>query len=332
MKKRVLYIICFLLVCSLLGCNAYNTQKNKNLKDKKITEEANRKAEPTKKKIALVMKTLTNPFFVDMEKGARRAEKELGIDLIVKTGAQETSIDHQISIVEELISLKADAIVIAPGSSSELIPVLKKAQDAKIQIVNVDDKLNSEFCEKIGLKAVPFVSVDNEEAAYLSAMYISSLINNPTEVAILEGIRTTSNSEKRKNGALRAFKENKNINVTAVETANWKIDEAFKVTARIIKNNPKIGGIFCANDMMALGASEYLQSIGRKDVKISGFDALEEVEKEIGKGNIMVTVDQQAELQGYTGVKYALSLIKGENIPSVTIIPVKLIDKKEIKE
>jgi len=331
-KKRIVYIIYFILACSLLGCNAYNAGKNDISKDKKITEEINKTSGGAKKKIALVMKTLTNPFFIDMEKGARRAEKELGINLIVKTGAQETSIGQQISIVEELINLKVDAIVIAPGSSTELIPVLKKAQDAKIQIVNVDDKLNTGFCEKIGLKDVPLVSVDNEEAAYQSAKYISNLISSPTEAAILEGIRTAANSENRKNGALRAFKENKNITVTAVETANWKIDEAFKITSRIIKKNPKIGAIFCANDMMALGASEYVHSIGRKDIKIAGFDALEEVKKEIEKGNIMVTVDQQAELQGYTGVKYALRLIKGESVPNKTIIPIRLIDKKKIKE
>jgi len=41
------------------------------------------------KKIGLVMKTLTNPFFIEMEKGARRAEKELGVELQVKTAAQD---------------------------------------------------------------------------------------------------------------------------------------------------------------------------------------------------------------------------------------------------
>jgi ribose transport system substrate-binding protein len=333
LRKKIICIMCFLLVYSLLGCNFYSVKKNVKSGDeeKKTREEINKSSQPSMKTIALVMKTLTNPFFIDMEKGARKAEKEFGINLIVKTGAQETSIEQQIRIVEELINLKVDGIVIAPGSSTDLIPVLKKAQDAKIAIINVDDKLNSAMCKKIGLKDVPFVSVNNKQAAYLSAKYISDLINKPTEVALLEGIRTTSNSETRKEGALKAFKENKNIEVVAVETANWKIDEAFDVTSRIIKNNPNIGAIFCANDMMALGANEYIQSIGRKDIKVAGFDALEEVKEEIRKGTILVTVDQQAELQGYTGVKYVLSLINGNSIPIETIIPIKLIDKNEIK-
>jgi ribose transport system substrate-binding protein len=89
-------------------------------------------APPAQYQIGLIMKTLTNPFFIEMEKGARRAQSELGVELVVKTGAQETSIEQQIAIVEEMITAGMDAIVIAPGSSTELIPVLKKAQDAGI--------------------------------------------------------------------------------------------------------------------------------------------------------------------------------------------------------
>ena len=72
------------------------------------------------KTVSLIMKTLTNPFFIEMEKGARRAEKELGIRLLVKTGAKETSIDQQIAIVEDMIRQRISAIVIAPGSSTDL--------------------------------------------------------------------------------------------------------------------------------------------------------------------------------------------------------------------
>src|SRR5213083_564059 len=53
-------------------------------------------------RIALVMKTLTSPFFVEMEKGARRAEAELGVELLVKTAAQETSIEQQIAIIDQV--------------------------------------------------------------------------------------------------------------------------------------------------------------------------------------------------------------------------------------
>lgn len=97
-----------------------------------------------RKRVGLVMKTLTNPFFVEMEKGARRAEKEFGIDLQVKTAAQETSIEQQIQIVDDMIAAKLDAIVIAPGDSQRLVPVLKKAVDSGMKVVNIDNRLDPE--------------------------------------------------------------------------------------------------------------------------------------------------------------------------------------------
>lgn len=108
-----------------------------------------------------------------MEQGARKAEQELGIELIVKTGAQETSIEQQIVIVEQLISDKVDAIVIAPAGSAELIPVLKRAQDSGIVVVNLDNKLDDEAMKREGLNNVPFIGVDNLQGAYLSAQYIA---------------------------------------------------------------------------------------------------------------------------------------------------------------
>jgi len=284
-----------------------------------------------KKNIALVMKTLTNPFFIEMEKGARKAANEVGVNLIVKTGAQETSISQQIAIIEDLIRDKVDGIVIAPASSTELIPVLKKAQDAKIPIVNIDNQLDGEVCRKIGLVNVPFISVNNEQGAYLSAQYISNKIHTPTEVAILEGITSAKNAQDRRNGALRAFKENPNITVVAIETANWKIDEAYTVTQNLYKKNPNLGAFFCANDMMALGTVKYLSESGKAGVLVAAYDALDEAKGAIKNGKLAVTIDQQADVQGYLGVKFAVQKVNGESVPLETLVEVKVIDPGNVK-
>jgi ribose transport system substrate-binding protein len=204
--------------------------------------------------VALVMKTLTNPFFQAMEKGGRQAEQDFDIDLAVKTAAEETSIQQQIDIVEQLVLHgKVSAIVIAPEDSVQLIPALKTAQDKGIKIVNIDKKLDPKFSKKFGLNLVPFISVDNEGAAYLSAKFIADKISNPTEVAILEGIPTAANAQARKAGAVRAFGENKNLKLVASQTAHWKVNEAYTVIASIYADHPDIKAIFCANDMMAMG-------------------------------------------------------------------------------
>ncbi|MFZ4626169.1 MAG: substrate-binding domain-containing protein, partial [Rhodoferax sp.] len=147
----------------------------------------------TKKQIGLVMKTLTNPFFVEMEKGARRAEKELGISLKVKTAAQETSIEQQIQLVEDLIAARVDAIVIAPGDSQRLVPALKKAVDAGIKIVNIDNRLDPETVKQAGMSPIAFVSVDNEAGGYKAGKFLANGVTVPTQAAILEGIRSADN-------------------------------------------------------------------------------------------------------------------------------------------
>ncbi|MZP28185.1 substrate-binding domain-containing protein [Heliobacterium undosum] len=333
LKRGIILALAFLLSLSLIGCGGPSNSGSKSLivQEKGQTQQAESDKATPKKKIALVMKTLTNPFFIEMEKGARRAENELGVNLIVKVGAKETSIEQQIAIVDELIREKVDAIVIAPGSSTELIPVLKKAQDAKIPIVNIDNRLNPKLSQEMGLVDVPFISVNNEQGAYLSAKAISDKINRPTEAIILEGIPGADNGEQRKRGALRAFKENANIRLVASETANWKIDEGHDVTAKLFERHPNIGAIFCANDMMALGAIQYLDKTGKKGVLIAGYDALDEAKKAIRAGKMQVTIDQQADLQGYRGIQYAYKAIQGEKNPLETMVDVKVIQAGNVE-
>ena len=179
------------------------------------------------RQIGLVMKTLTNPFFIEMEKGARRAEKELGVALIVKTAAQETSIEQQIQLVNDLIAAKVDAIVIAPGDSQSLVATLKKAANAGIKIVNIDNRLDPEALKQSGLGDIPFISVDNDAGAYKAGKFLVSTASGPTQAAILEGMRSADNARQRLEGAKRALAENKQVKLVASETANWKIDEAY---------------------------------------------------------------------------------------------------------
>lgn len=311
-RSLLLLVILGLVLFMVLGCRA----KTNPDKDQNVT---------VKPRVALVMKTLTNPFFVTMEKGARQAEKDFGVELIVKTGAQETSIEQQISIVEVLITDKVDAIVIAPAGSVELVPVLKKAVDAGIKVVNIDNKLDEAACKRVGLLGVPFISVDNEQGAYLSAKHIADKVSTPAEAMIFEGILTAKNAQDRASGAKRAFKEKPGITVVASQSANWKIDEAYELAKKLIPRYPRLKLLFCANDMMAIGAIQYLKEAGNSKVMVASFDNLEEVQTLLKDGSLKASVDQQADQQGYMGVETARKMILGEQVQETVLIPVKLI-------
>ena len=87
-----------------------------------------------KPKVALVMKSLANEFFLTMETGAKDYQKHNSsqFDLITNGIKDETDTASQIRIVEQMIVSKVDALVIAPADSKALVPVIKKAVDAGI--------------------------------------------------------------------------------------------------------------------------------------------------------------------------------------------------------
>ena len=326
---RLVAILFFSLVlsaCGDRGSPAVSTVVQAPTKESSVVP-----PQPERKRVALVMKTLTNPFFVEMEKGARRAEKDLGADLQVKTAAQETSIEQQIQIVEDMIAAKVDAIVIAPGDSQRLVPVLKKAIDAGIKVVNLDNRLDPDAVKQAGMPPVPFVSVDNEKAAYEAAKFLSSQFHGPTEAVILEGIRSADNARQRMEGAKRAFTENKSIKLIASESANWKIDEGYTVIQQIFAKHPNVKLVFAANDMMGLGVLKYLQESGKTDVKVASYDALPEAVAEVKAGRLAVTVDQQAAEQGFQGIALAMRLLKGDTVSEVLLIDTRLVTSETVK-
>jgi ribose transport system substrate-binding protein len=260
-----------------------------------------------------------------MEKGARKAEKDLGIRLLVKTAAQETSIEQQIQLVNDLIAAKVDAIVIAPGDSQSLVPILKKAADAGIKVVNIDNRLDPAALQQAGLGSIPFVSVDNDAGAYMAGKFLADRATAPSKAVILEGIRSADNARQRMEGAKRALKENKNVQLVASETANWKIDEAYAVSKALLRKHPDVRLLFAANDMMAMGAVKYLQETGNTTVQVVGYDALAEAIAEVRSGRMLATVDQQAAEQGYQGVALALQLIQGKSVSATTLVETRLV-------
>ena len=329
--KLIRLISCTALSLSLFGCGQSSGPSINSVATPAQPASAPATLVAAPRAIGLVMKTLTNPFFIEMEKGARRAEKDLGIALTVKTAAQETSIEQQIQLVNDLIAAKVEAIVIAPGDSLSLIPALKKAADAGIKIINIDNRLDPDALKQIGLSGVPFLGVDNEAGAYKAGQFLASKISTPTQAVILEGIRSADNARQRMEGAHRALSENKQVKLVASETANWKIDEAYAVSKALFTKHPDVKLLFAANDMMALGASKYLQESGKLNVKVVGFDALSEALTEIKAGRIAATIDQQAAEQGYQGVAMALRLVTGESVSPVTLIETRLITAADLK-
>ena len=311
-KNRIFaLVISIITICSLTGFTS-----------------ASKVAPKKSYKIGLVMKTLSNPFFVSMANGAKKAQKEFGIKLDIKVGKEETSIDEQIAIVEDMIVKKMDAICIAPGGSKEIVPVLKKAQKAGIVIINIDNRVDAGAAKAAGLKPVPYVGASNLDGGYMAGKYLSKMLKGKGKVAIIEGIQGVDNAEARKNGAKKALGESKGIKIVSSQTANWKTEEALNVMTNILQANPDLKGVFAANDMMAFGAIQAIQAKGLTGkILVAGYDALDQAKQYIKSHKMISTVDQKPDDQGYYGVKFAVDALNNKKIPMEFMVKLNNIIK-----
>lgn len=283
------------------------------------------------KVVALILKAHTNPYFIALEQGARQAEKENGITLITNGSTQDNYVQEQVQVVEEAIRAKVDAIVIAPSDSSVLVPALKKAQDAGIVMVVIDNPLDPAVMQNQHLDTLPLVTIDNEAAGYKVVKSVVDGLRRPTKAAVVEGMPGAENGRLRVEGALRALHENRLVKVVARDTAEWRIDQAYALAKKLFAEHPDLSLVFCANDMMALGVAHYINEHHLNNVLVIGYDALDEAKEEIRAGRLTATLDQQADQQGYQAVVFATRLMRGEKVPDVFLVNTKVVNAASLR-
>ena len=283
-------------------------------------------------KIALVMKALSNPFFSNMQTGAKEYADKQKLPLEVFGIERETDVDRQISIVENLISRGYGALVIAPADSKTLIPVCKKAMEKGLKVINIDNPFHQETLQENKL-VIPFVGSDNRAGAALVGNYLKQKIGQTGKVLVIEGIRGVENAELRKQGFIEAITAGTQITVAAAETANWHTDEAFAVVSNLLAQQPDVNAIFCANDSMAMGAVQALDMVGLAGkVWVGAYDNLDEARQEMRNKRMHATIEQHPELMGAYGVMLAARALAGEKIADYTPTPLDLITAESFEK
>ncbi len=276
-------------------------------------------------RIALVMKSLSNPFFSEMEKGARAYAAREDLSLEVFGIERETDVARQTAIVEGLVSQKFDAMVIAPADSETLVPVVERALDSGMAVVNIDNPFSREALAECKI-SVPFVGPDNEQGAWLVGNYIRNKLGGKGRFFIVEGMPGVENADLRKQGFLRALDGHGECEIVAMETGLWHSDEAFNVVSRLLAKHGAVEAVLCANDKMALGALRALDlaNLSGKTL-VGGYDNIEAVRYEMEQGVVHATVEQHPSLMGELGVKLARDLANGISVAGRIKTPVDLI-------
>ena len=283
-------------------------------------------AAPGKPRIALVMKSLANEFFQSMAKGAEKhqATHSGDYDLIVNGIKNETDLTEQVGLVEQMVAQGVQAIVIAPADSKAVIPALKRARDAGVLVVNIDNKLDAGTLQQAGLSA-PFVGPDNREGAAKVGDATAAKLKAGDKVTILEGVPTAFNSQQRRAGFEDAMKK-AGMAVVSVQSGQWEMDKASTIASALLTEHPDLKAILCANDSMALGAVAAVQAAGKSgQVLIVGFDNISAIQTMISDGRVLATADQHGDQLAVFGIEKALALLKGGTETGDTRTPVDLV-------
>lgn len=255
--------------------------------------------------IGFVVKTLTNPFYIKMQKAALAAAEDYNVDLLFKASTTETDTTEFIAIVEDLIQQQVDGLILVVGAPDEMGPTIQKARDAGIPVMATETDIPD-------ADVITFLGISNQDAAasiveYIHDTYVveKGLAPEDAEVAILQGVAGFATAINRAEGYHIGLKEFwPEATIVAEQPADWDRTKGLDVATNILQANPNISVIFGSNDEMALGAYEAVENAGATDrIIVTGFDATLDALNSVKEGQLAATLDQAPDKYGADSVR-----------------------------
>lgn len=293
------------------------------------------KAEAGKAEYAIILKTLSNPFWVSMKEGIEKEAAAQGIKVDIVAANSEEDVQEQLKLMENMLGKGYKGIGVAPLSPVNMIPAIAEANKKGIYVVNIDEKLDMAQLKAAGGSVLAFVTTDNVKVGAKGAEYIISKLADGGEVAVIEGKAGNASGEFRKQGATDAFKANAKFKLVASQPADWDRAKALDLTTNLLQKYPNLKAIYCCNDTMALGAQQAVINANKAGkVLVVGTDGAPEAIDSINKGEMAATVAQDPASIGVESFKILIDAVKNkpaispDNVAKEIPVESKLIDKK----
>lgn len=265
--------------------------------------------------IALVVSTLNNPFFVSMKDGAQKEADKLGYNLVVLDSQNNPA--KELANVQDLTVRGTKLMLINPTDSDAVGNAVAMANQAKIPVITLDRQATK------GVVA-SHVASDNAFGGKMAGDYIAKKLGDNAKVIELEGIAGTSVARERGKGFAQAA-EKHHFQILASQPADFDRTKGLNVMQNLLTAHQDVQAVFAQNDEMALGALRALQTAGKTDVLVVGFDGTEDGIKAVNGGKMGATVAQRPEQIGVIGVQTADKVLKGEKVPAVIPVDLKLV-------
>lgn len=276
----------------------------------------------TRPQVGVTLLTEAHVFYQDLKRGLQQAADSLGIDLHVVAG--EWDLARQTSQVDNFITQRMDAIVVAPVNSSGIVSAIEAANAARIPVFTADIASD-------GGQVTTHVASDNREGGRLLGEYVARRLQGGGNVAILDQ-PTVASVRDRVAGFRAALAAFPNIRIVASPAVERGLrDLAKQKTDNLLSTEQHIDAIFGTNDDCALGALAAIEAAGRKDMIVVGYDATPEARAAISRGSALVADAVQDPVAiGRLTIQAVAAKLRGEPVPAVIPVPVGLVERDSL--
>jgi ABC-type sugar transport system substrate-binding protein len=276
-------------------------------------------------KIAVIISTLNNPWFVVLAESSVRESEALGYEAKIFDSQNNTALeaDH----FENVMVSGYDAILFNPTDSDGSVSNLMKARAAGIPVFCMDREVNAK-----GAATSQILSDSYSGCVAIGKYFVQSLDKKGKYVEII-GMVGDNNTWNRSMGFHSVVDNYPDLIMVAQQSGEFDRNKSMEVMESILQAQPDIDAVFCGNDPMAMGAYQALVAAGIQDkVKVFGFDGASEVIQSIHEGKIKATGMQFPELMAKTAAAFADEYFNGRrDFPEKMPVSVELVTPKNVK-
>lgn len=314
-KRNILLISILFVVLIFSAINTFNLINKRNYK---------------KPVVYLVLKTI-NPnieFWESVKKGAELASVEFEVDVIVEGAIDETNVEVQGEILEEIIEKKPKAVVLAVADYQRIHSVAEKIIQEGITLVTIDSDVKTDYKHS-------FVATNNTQAAKKAGKEMARILGGKGQVAVMSHFYASTTAKEREEGFREEMENYEDIKVIdKTWNCNSDVNIAYQETLSILEEYPNVDGIFGSNEMAINGISKAINDKGlAHKIKLIGFDSNPEIVQLIEEDVINAVMVQRPFNMGYIGIKKAVEETKDRRKPKEFIdTGCVLITKENIYE
>jgi len=262
-----------------------------------------------------------------MDKQAKSYPKGDGVQLQFEDARAD--VVKQLSQVENFISQKVDAMVVNPVDTASTARITKAAVAAGIPLVYVNRRPDDPKLPA----GVATVTSDDMEAGRLQAQYIADKMDHKGSVMILLGDLANNSTQNRTKGIKEVLAKYPDIKIDQEQTGTWLRQKGMDLTNDWLTQGRKFNAVLANNDEMAIGAAMALKQagVGKGNVFVAGVDGTPDGLNAVTKGDLAVSVYQDAKGQADGAIDAAVKLARKEKVePQAIIIPYRLITPENV--